>query len=348
MSRTVRHRFAALTLAGAALTLVLAACSAPANGPSSALAEASAPLSSPQAAPAVATPSPASTCTPGATASFTPLASLPAPGAMPAESLEATIAQRGYLVVGVSGDTRLLGARNFLAGGRLEGFDIDIAKAVATAIFGKADDSTLRFKVITAAQRIPLVTTGAGAKGAPQEGVDMVARAMTMNCERWKQVAFSTPYFIAQQQLLVRSDVAKTTTIDSLAENKQKVCAPTGSTSLSNLSNYPGVVPVAVAIHSDCLALWQEGQVDAITGDNAILAGFAAQDPSATVIGKALEQEPYGLAISLKHKEFVKFVNAILASPAGRAAWTQAYTGSGLAAALPGVTHPAPDYGRGA
>jgi polar amino acid transport system substrate-binding protein len=268
---------------------------------------------------------------------------------MPAGSLEATILQRGHLVVGVSGDTRLLGARNFLAGGQLEGFDINIAKAVATAIFGKADGTTIQFKVITAAQRIPLVNTGAGAAGASADGVDMVARAMTMNCDRWTQVAFSTPYLVAQQQLLVRSDVAGTTTIESLAKNKQKVCAPAGSTSLANLAQYPGVQPVAVAIHSDCLALWQEGQVDAITGDNAILAGFAAQDPRAVIVGKPLEQEPYGLAISLKHKEFVQFVNAFLASPAGHAAWTSAYTGSGLSDAkgLPTLAQPAPNYGRG-
>jgi len=247
-------------------------------------------------------------------------------------------------VVGVSGDTRLLGARDSLNNGQLTGFDIDIAKAVAQAIFGTADPATIQFRVITDAQRIPLVNEGVAAGG-----VDMVARAMTITCDRWTKVAFSTPYLLAQQQLLVGTNLPSTTTIASLAKTGAKVCAPAASTSLSTLSKYPGVQPVAVTIHSDCLALWQEGQVDAITGDNVILAGFAAQDPRAQIVGPSLEAEPYGVAISLQHKEFVRFVNAVLASPAGHKAWTAAYTGSGLAAAkgILAMTQPAPDYGRG-
>ena len=104
----------------------------------------------------------------------------------------AKIRERGRLIAGVSADTYLLGSRNPL-NGRIEGFDIDMVKAVAKAIFG--DENKYQLRVITAAQRIP----------ALQEGeVDIVARNMTINCDRWKQIAFSSEYYRSGQKILVR------------------------------------------------------------------------------------------------------------------------------------------------
>jgi polar amino acid transport system substrate-binding protein len=239
-----------------------------------------------------------------------------------------TIRDRGYLVVGVSGDTRLLGARNMLRGGDLEGFDIDLARQVAKTLLG--DPAKVRFKVITAGQRIPLVNTGAGTGAAPQNGVDLVARAMTMTCDRWnnadpaKRVAFSSVYLMAQQRLLVGRDSAVASAAD-LQKAKAKVCAPAGSTSLANIAKFPGIQPVSVEIHSDCLALWQEGRVDAITGDDAILAGFQAQDPHAKIVGASLEAEPYGLAVAASHKEFAQYLNAVLEQIRGDGTWAKLY-----------------------
>jgi polar amino acid transport system substrate-binding protein len=251
-----------------------------------------------------------------------------------------TIRARGYLVVGVSGDTRLLGARNMLRGGQLEGFDIDVARQVAKAMFG--NENAIRFRVITAGQRIPLANTGAGTASAPKDGVDMVARAMTMTCDRWanadtsKRVAFSSVYLMAHQRLMVRSDSSARSVADlrkakakeeAKAEEgvKAKVCAPVGSTSVANIAKYPGVQPVPVEIHSDCLALWQEGKVDAITGDDAILAGFQAQDPHAKIVGESLEDEPYGLAVASAHPEFARYLNAVLVTMRSDGTWQRLY-----------------------
>jgi polar amino acid transport system substrate-binding protein len=289
-------------------------------------------------------------CRPGATASYPPLPDT-SPASWPSGSLMQTIKDRGYLVVGVSGDTRLLGARNALRGGQLEGFDIDIARQVALAIFGT--ESAVRFKVITGGQRIPLVNTGAGTRSAPLPGVDLVARAMTMTCDRWKNadptkqvVAFSSVYLMAHQRLLVRSD-SRVTSVAQLQKARARVCAPTGSTSLDRIRQYPGIRPVPVEIHSDCLALWQQGKVDAITGDDAILAGFRAQDPHAVIVGPWLEDEPYGLAVAPGHKEFARFLNAVLAKIRTDGTWQRLYT-TWLRAALPDslATPPVPDYGR--
>ncbi|HEX7537016.1 MAG TPA: glutamate ABC transporter substrate-binding protein [Dermatophilaceae bacterium] len=266
-------------------------------------------------ATASGTPTAAASSTPPADcnplASFAPAASLPAPGAMPSGSYMATIQKRGRLIAGVSADTLLLGARNPL-NGQIEGFDIDMLKAVSKAIFN--DPNKIEYKVITTAQRIPALKDGS---------VDIVARAMTMNCARWKDIDFSTEYYQAGQKVLV----AKGSPVKNMAGLKgKKVCAPNGSTSMDKLRTFTGLVPVGSDTHTGCLVLFQQGKVDAITGDDTILAGLAAQDPYAFVVkAPAFTVEPYGLGVSKDHPDFVRFVNGVLAQMRTDGQWKKAY-----------------------
>jgi polar amino acid transport system substrate-binding protein len=344
----IRRRPSALALAAA--VLALAACSTTSKaGPNDVLAAMDAHQQAASRAAAgvassgagAATAAAAVTCSPSAEASYPALGSLPAATALPAGSFAARIRAKGVLVVGVSGDTRLLGARNALKKYALEGFDIELAKAIGRAIFGV--DGKVQFKVITAGDRFTFANNGT---------VDLVARAVSMTCDRWqntddsKAAIFSAGYFKSDQRLLVR-DGSGITRIQDLKSPTNRVCAPTGSTSVANLAKFTNVTPVSVEIHSDCMALWQEGRVDAITGDDAILAGFAAQDPHAAVVGGALDSTYYAFAIGRKNKDFVQFVNAVMATPAFRSTWTDAYDAY-LAVPLKSQpqTQPAPNYNR--
>jgi polar amino acid transport system substrate-binding protein len=285
-----------------------------------------------------ATPAPSATTTPPA-ACGNPLASLapsgpnPAPGAaMPAGSYMAKIQQRGRLIAGVSSDTLLLGARNPL-NGQIEGFDIEMLKAVSRAIFG--DPNKIEFRVITTAQRIPVLTDGS---------VDIVARAMTINCARWAQIDFSTEYYLAGQKVLV----AKGAPVNRMEDLKgKKVCAPVGSTSMDKLKTFAGLVPVGSDTHTGCLVLFQQGKVDAITGDDTILAGLAAQDPYAVVVkAPAFTEEPYGLGISKSQPDFVRFVNGVLQQMRTDGQWATAYNTWLKGALGPAPAPPAAVYGR--
>jgi polar amino acid transport system substrate-binding protein len=289
------------------------------------------------APPSTTTPAPSATTTPPACgnplASFAPAGANPAPGAtMPSGSYMATIQKRGRLIAGVSSDTLLLGARNPL-NGQIEGFDIDMLKAVSKAIFG--DPNKIEFRVITTAQRIPVLTDGS---------VDVVARAMTINCTRWAQIDFSTEYYLAGQKVLV----AKGSTAKGMEDLKgKKVCAPNGSTSMDKLKTFAGLVPVGSDTHTGCLVLFQQGKVDAITGDDTILAGLAAQDPYAVVVkAPAFTKEPYGLGISKSHPDFVKFINGVLEQMRTDGQWTTAYDTWLKGALGPAPAPPAPVYGR--
>ncbi len=229
--------------------------------------------------------------------SYRPTSPLPSPGQFPAGSYMETIYRRGHLTVGTSADVLQFGARNPFTG-EIEGFDVEMLKQVSLAIFG--DDRALDFKIINYAQRIPTIRDGTA---------DIVAHTMTINCTRWTQVAFSTEYYHAGQKVLVRSD-SSATSIKDLAG--KKVCVAKGSTNIDNLKQYPAVVAVPVDDLGTCLVLFQQGAVDAITGDDTVLAGFKAQDHYAIVIGDRFSDEPYGLAMSLKHRDFVEFVNSLL------------------------------------
>jgi polar amino acid transport system substrate-binding protein len=57
---------------------------------------------------------------------------------------------------------------------------------------------------------------------------------------------------------------------------------PAGSTSLDKLKTFPDVKVVTAATHTGSLGKFQQGQADAITGDDTVLAGLAAQDPYAS------------------------------------------------------------------
>ena len=245
----------------------------------------------------------------------------------------ADIRKRKRLVAGVSADTYLLASRN-PENGRIEGFDIDMVRAMAKAILG--DENAYQLRVITAAQRIPALRAGE---------VDIVARNMTITCDRWTQVAFSSEYYRSGQKVLVRLGSKAT----SLADLKgQKVCAPRATSSLENLKKLaPEAVPVEADSHTGCLVLFQSGEVAAITGDDTVLAGLAAQDPYAVVpTQKALTAEPYGIGINLDNPDLVRFVNARLEQMRGNGEWTAIYD-RWLAEPLgPAPSPPRAVYGR--
>ena len=293
------------------------------------------PSSRPTSSAATTTPPPASCGNP--LASVAPNGPNPAPGTpMPANSYMRAIQNRGRLIAGVSADTLLLSARNPL-NGQIEGFDVDMLKAVSKAIFD--DPNKIEYRVITTAQRIPALQTDP-AKG----GVDIVADAMTINCARWQQIDFSTEYYRAGQKVLV----AKGSPVKSMADLKGKrVCAPNGSTGMDKLRTFPGLIPVGSDTHTGCLVLFQQDKVDAITGDDTVLAGLAAQDPYAQVVNApAFTAEPYGIGVSKTHPEFVRFVNGVLAQMRADGQWKASYDTWLKAALGPAPAPPAAVYGR--
>ena len=279
------------------------------------------------------------------TRSYEPTGPLPTPGTMPAGSTMEAIQKRGKLIVGVSGDTLLFGARNTLTN-QIEGFDIDMLKEVAKAIFGPEGDKNITYKVITYADRLPNLEAG-----PDNGGVDIVAHTMTINCNRWLRIAFSSEYFHAGQRVLVKKG-SGFTSIDGLNAGKATVCAPEGSTNIDLLrknadNRFGNLVVLAKPDVTDCLVAMQQGQADGATGDDTVLAGLAAQDPNTEVVGKPFTDEPYGLGMAKDKIDFVQFVNSVIEAMRTDGRWQSIYSKWLVGVLSDAVIDPPPAiYGR--
>ena len=305
-ARTRGIRTLPLLKTAAAGTLALALAGACSGGSGTAGAAQAAPYTGlGSVAPQMTTTPSAQTCDPTAASK--------APAAQAATGADVTAIQRkGYLTVGVAADQYLTGY--LAAGGKEEGFDIDLAYAIAKSLFGAGYQNKVKFVAISTDKRIP---------DLQNHQVDLVIDTMTITCDRLSQVGFSAVYYEASQKLLVESG----SPYKSLADlGGKKVCAQAGSTSIQ-LIQQAASKPIAFQVTdiSDCLVLLQQNQVSAISTDDTILAGLAKQDPNLSVVGQALEPEPYGIAMPLGETDLQQYVNGVLAQYESSGGWASSY-----------------------
>jgi polar amino acid transport system substrate-binding protein len=221
------------------------------------------------------------------------------------------IRRRGRLVVGVDQSTNLFSFRDPVSG-ELQGFDVDIAREVARDLLG--DPDKVEFRLLTSPERISALQNGT---------VDLVAKAMTITCARAEQIAFSTVYFEASQRLLVPKDSPIQGPADLAGK---RVCSQVDTTSLATVARVaPAATLVAVPNWDDCLVVLQQGQADAASTDDSILAGMAVQDPNLHIVGPSLEAEPYGIGINKSQDDLVRAVNASLERIRRDGTWSALY-----------------------
>lgn len=189
-------------------------------------------------------------------------------------------------------------------GSSYQGFDIDTANYVA----GKLGVPTknITWKVITSADRVSALVNG---------DVDLVVFTFSITPQREEQIAFSRPYFVAHQDLLIRRNDETITGPRTL--NNKILCAAAGTTSADYVkANYKGNITLReVPTWSECVRNLANGDVDAVSTDDLILAGFAAQPEYKgilRVVGKGFTDETYGIGIKKGDTEMVDKVNAAL------------------------------------
>lgn len=210
------------------------------------------------------------------------------------------IKKRGKLIAGVKFDTNLFGLKN-PSTGKVEGFDIDIAKAIAKKVLG--DETKLELKEVTSKTRIPMLQNGE---------IDLIIATMTITEERKQQVEFSDIYFMAGQSILVK----KGSPLKSVADLKKgdKVLAVKGSTSATNIrQKVPEATILEFENYQDAFTALKAGQGVALTTDNAILFGMMKQDANYEVVGGTFTEEPYGIAMPKGDTGFAGVVNQLLA-----------------------------------
>ncbi|WP_405978279.1 glutamate ABC transporter substrate-binding protein [Streptomyces sp. NBC_00158] len=218
------------------------------------------------------------------------------------------------IVIGIKFDQPGLGLKT--PDGKFEGFDVDVATYVAKELGYQPDQ--IEWKQAVSAERENLISNG---------DVKFIAATYSINDKRKARVDFAGPYFLAHQDLLVRADDNSITKVEDL--NKKKLCSVTGSTSAQNikkdvakdadLQEFPG--------YSECLTGLENKAVDALTTDNSILAGYAAQEKNKgkfKLVGLSMSNENYGIGLKKGDKELQTKINAALKKMVSDGSWEAA------------------------
>ncbi|MFD7082293.1 MULTISPECIES: glutamate ABC transporter substrate-binding protein [unclassified Streptomyces] len=218
------------------------------------------------------------------------------------------------IVIGIKFDQPGLGLKT--PDGKFTGFDVDVATYVAKELGYQPDQ--IEFKQAVSAERENLIANG---------DVKLVVASYTINDKRKAKVDFAGPYFLAHQDLLVRADESSITKAEDL--NKKKLCSVTGSTSAQNVKTK--LAPEADLLeqggYSECLTGLENKKVDALTTDNSILAGYAAQEKNKgkfKLTGLKLSDEPYGIGLKKGDKDLQTKVNAALKKMVEDGSWQKA------------------------
>ncbi|WP_210576831.1 glutamate ABC transporter substrate-binding protein [Streptomyces sp. GESEQ-4] len=219
----------------------------------------------------------------------------------------------GTIKVGIKYDQPGLGLKE--AGGEFSGFDVDVATYVAKEL-GYAPDK-IEFVETKSADRETALDRG---------DVKFIAATYSITDERKQKVDFAGPYLLAHQDLLIKSDSDITEATDL---NGKKLCSVTGSTSAQNVKDEiaPKAQLRSYGTYSECIAGLQSGAVDAVTTDDSILAGFAAQEQykgQFKLTGLKLSNENYGIGVKKGDTETVNKINAALEKMVSDGAWETA------------------------
>lgn len=211
------------------------------------------------------------------------------------------------------------------------GFDVEIARMIAADL--GFDEKHIEWKTVPSEARETQISSG---------GVDLYVGTYTINDERKKQVDFGGPYYLAGQDLLVEkdSDIAGPEDLKG-----KKVCSVTGSTPLKRIKEKKYGVSKAKAQqgYQLCVQDLNNGQVDAVTTDDTILKGYAAQNDGLKVVGKPFSEEPYGVGLKKGDKALREAVNNAIEAHQKSGDWKKAYDATLGKSGLPAPTPPKVD-----
>lgn len=217
------------------------------------------------------------------------------------------------IAIGIKIDQPGLGQK--LPSGKYAGFDVDVAAYVAKALGYKANQ--IQWKEAKSADRETMLERG---------DVQFIAASYSITDEREQKVDFAGPYLLAHQDILVRADEAKIKDPKDL--NSKKLCSVTGSTSAQNIHDKlaPKAQLQEYGGYSECLTGLENKAVDALTTDDSILAGYAAQKDfqgKFKLAGFKMTNENYGIGVK-KGSDLKAKINDALKKMVDDGSWEKA------------------------
>jgi glutamate transport system substrate-binding protein len=217
------------------------------------------------------------------------------------------------LTIGIKFDQPGIGLKK--PDGSYAGFDVDVAKYIAKQL--GVDEGGITFKEAQSAERENLISKGE---------VDFIVASYSITDARKEKVNFGGPYFVAHQDLLVAADNTDITGPESLTGNK-KLCSVKGSTPAQKVKEkYAKDVQLQeYGKYTDCIQALLNKSVDAVTTDDVILAGYAAQNPGKLkLVGKGFTDENYGVGLKKDDAAGTSAVNTAIKKMQDDGSWAKA------------------------
>lgn len=198
------------------------------------------------------------------------------------------------------------------------GLDVDVAKYVAKEL--GVEESNIEFIEAKSPDREQLIKRG---------DVDFIVASYSISDKRKEEVSFAGPYFVAHQDLLLRADDTSISTEEDLKSSSLKLCSVTGSTSAQNVRDdfAPQAQLQEYSSYSQCLTGLESGQLDALTTDDTILAGYAAQPANEgkfKLAGLNLSDENYGIGLEKGNAELQSAINDAIKKMIDDGSWAKA------------------------
>jgi glutamate transport system substrate-binding protein len=248
----------------------------------------------------------------------------------------AKLADAGKITIGVKYDQPGIG---FLEPGAdaPKGFDIEMGRIIAGAL--GIDDAGIDWKQTVSDNREPFLKDGT---------VDIVIASYSITPDRREVVGQAGPYYVTGQQLLVREEDKDSITKPEDTKGK-KVCSVTGSTSLQRMEDEYGASPVPFDTYSECVDQLEQGTVDAVTTDGAILLGYAAENPDELeVVGEPFSEERYGIGFSKGDDDMCQFLTDTIKKSFDDGTWADAFEATLGESGVDTPEPPQPDANCGA
>lgn len=211
------------------------------------------------------------------------------------------IKDRGVLKVGVKVDVPKFGYRD-ASTGVVDGYEIDLARAVAAKILG--DPSKIELTGVTAKTRGPLLDNGE---------VDMVIATFTITDERKKSYNFTDPYFTDGVGLMVKKARGYTSFRDL---DGKRIGVAQSATSKKAVQDEASRLGIRVSFseyntYPEIRAALDSGRVDCFSVDTSILWGY--MDNTTMLLPERFSPQPYGIATKFSNKGLAQFVNNVVA-----------------------------------
>ncbi|MEV5414381.1 glutamate ABC transporter substrate-binding protein [Thermopolyspora sp. NPDC052614] len=211
------------------------------------------------------------------------------------------------VVVGTKWDQPGLGLK--AGAGEPQGFDVDVAKYVVKELAG-GQDVDIEWKESASSNREAFLANGT---------VDIIFASYSITEERKGKVTFGGPYIIAHQDTMVRADATDITKATDLAG--KRICQAAGSNSYKRITDPPpdgkldlDAQLVGAANYSECVAKLAGNNLDAVTTDDLILAGFAGQGGgNFKILGDPFTDEKYGVGLKKGDTKTCEAVNTAIA-----------------------------------